>query len=224
MSQQDSLELTRSLGISACRTPAPFGHRTGAEGTKLSHPPLSRSWRRNFLHTQMCWGHSGRTKRSGGVVRSDGSTTAQPQTGSGTSRATRERGQGSANAWALWDKYSLAGWDTSGWMWMFVMALLERVTPALLQSPQKDMVSFRLCPSPPELDVPDELYFKTTVSLHCLEKKLKVLSYQKLILELLTKKGEVGESPWMILQSTCLKIFFKKLDRKKLPEINTSHV
>lgn len=174
-------------------------HHCHAAGGGISYTHVS---------SQMSWGHSGRTKRSGGVVRSDGSTTAQPQTGSGTSCAARERGQGSANAWALWDRYSLAGWDASGWMWMFVMSLLERVTPALLQSPQKDMVSFRLCSSPPELDVPDELYLKTIFSLHCLEKKLKVLNYQQLILELLTKKGEVGESPWMILQSTCLKIFF----------------
>ncbi|KAK4824206.1 hypothetical protein QYF61_012120 [Mycteria americana] len=52
-SQQDSLELTRSLGIRACRTPAPFGHCAGAEGTMLS---LHRQLRDNggyFLHAYL---------------------------------------------------------------------------------------------------------------------------------------------------------------------------
>ena len=59
---------------------------------------------------------------------------------------------------------------------MSVMSLLERVTPAFLQSHQKDMVSFRLCSSHPEVHVSDELYLKTIVSLHYLEKKLNVMN------------------------------------------------
>lgn len=56
------------------------------------------------------------------------------------------------------------------------MSLLETVIPGFLQSHQKDMVSFRLCSSHPELDVSDELYLKTIVSLHCLEKELKLMN------------------------------------------------